>query len=109
MEKTEGTGKFIYRDNPIGSASVTWRLIEGNLSDQGSWRVEITLVNPTYSQPVGILQALEQNFVFKFETDDGAVFPCGISSLDEFNEDFADWCSLEICSRDLPMESLKTL
>ena len=105
MTKTEGKGLFIYGDKPKDTVSVTWRLTFGKiLSNEESWRAEI-LSNSTKSEKsgMGILAALERDFIFKLQTEDGAEFPCGIYDLDYFWDTYPTTLYFEICSRDQEM------
>jgi hypothetical protein len=99
----KGTGVFIYGDGPNDTIPVTWRITAGRvLSNEESWQAEVT-GRPTKSQQksdTNIFTALERNFIFKLETEDGSVFPCGICNLDYFADGYPSTWYFEICSRD---------
>lgn len=106
MTKTEGKGTFIYGDKPEDVVSVTWRLTAGKiLSNQESWRTEILSksTKPQRQAGTGIFAALERDFVFKLQTEDGNEFVCGIYDLDYFWDAYPTNLFFEICSRDQEM------
>jgi hypothetical protein len=108
VAKTEGKGIFVYGDGPDDRVPANWRLTAGKrLSSEDSWRAEITTIRSASSETVAsdILGALVQEFVFKLETDDGMVYPCGICDL-EYIADAYSTAHFEICSRDQNMARL---
>jgi hypothetical protein len=113
MMKREGTAIFIYGDGIEDSVLVTWELIAGErLTNKGSWRAEITidLQNDEVRArrtSTNILEALRQKFIFKLKLEDGSVFTCGISSLEDFSAYGVGIYPLEICSRNLFMVRLE--
>lgn len=112
MSKTEGKGVLIYGDRLKDSVPVTWKLRYGKeLSNEESWRAGVTVDIRDDPKRRGvdadILLALKRQFIFKLQTEDGSVYPCGIYSLDDFSEYGAGIYPFIICSRDQPMEYLE--
>ncbi|MCB0173618.1 MAG: hypothetical protein KDJ97_24075 [Anaerolineae bacterium] len=103
MRQTKGKGVFIFGDEPESAVPVTWELTGGEtLRHYSYWRADILIDvtnEPTrWEIDAEILEAIKQEFRFRLKTEDGAIFPCSIYSIDDFNEYGVGIYPLEIWS-----------
>jgi hypothetical protein len=111
-KKSDRNGIFIYGDGPKDAVPVIWKLSYGReLSNNEPWRAGVLVDvrgEPIYRDAgPQILFALDRQYVFKLQTEDGSIFPCRIYDLDDFYAYGGLIYGFVICSRDQPMEYVK--
>ena len=104
MTATEGKGILIYGDDSSKSIPVFWKLTAGKmLSNEEPWRATVVCKGLAHDTPdVDVLNAHDEDFVFKLKTEDGSVFICGTYDIDHMLDAYPT-LYFEICSREQRM------